>query len=174
MMPTDNVSYGSFALATDENTERIIIVGNRDINNSAYAEDSVAMAWSKIEEYAAGSRQHSWIFNSEYNGYRLPRLSNLSVIVYDDALVALGGSGLGTSTAEAFSHFYVSEDYGLTWHTDDTYYLPEGFANGDKDVFTMTSDDDNYIWVVCGGTGEVWRGRLNRLGWKEEQTSFTE
>ena len=174
MMPTDNVSYGSFALATDENTERIIIVGNRDINNSAYAEDSVAMAWSKIEEYAAGSRQHSWIFNSEYNGYRLPRLSNLSVIVYDDALVALGGSGLGTSTAEAFSHFYVSEDYGLTWHTDDTYYLPEGFANGDKDVFTMTSDDDNYIWVVCGGTGEVWRGRLNRLGWENEQTSFEE
>lgn len=174
MMPTDNVSYGSFALATDESAERIIIVGNRDVSNSGYAEDSVAMVWSKIEEYADGSRAHSWMFNSEYNGYRLPRLSDLSVTVYGDALLALGGSGLGTSTAEAFSHFYVSEDYGLTWYADDMYYLPEGFSNGGKDVFAMVSDSDNYLWIVCGGTGEVWRGRLNRLGWEDVQTSFTE
>ena len=35
-------------------------------------------------------------------------------------------------------------------------------------------DADDYLWVVCGGTGDVWRGRLNRLGWDEGRTSFTE
>ena len=38
----------------------------------------------------------------------------------------------------------------------------------------MATDDDNFIWVVCGGTGQVWRGRLNRMGWTDGQTSFTE
>lgn len=174
MLPTENVSYGCLPVATDKNAERVVIVGNRDINNSAFAEDSVAMVWSKIEEYSDGSRTHSWVFNSEDNGYRLPRLADLSVAVYGDALVALGGRGLGTSTAEAFSGFYVSEDSGITWHADGTLYLPEGFTNADKDVFAMVSDDDNYLWIICGGTGKVWRGRLNRLGWEDVQTSFTE
>ena len=174
MLPTENVSYGCLPVATDKNAERVVIVGNRDINNSAFAEDSVAMVWSKIEEYSDGSRAHSWVFNSEDNGYRLPRLADLSVAVYGDALVALGGRGLGTSTAEAFSGFYVSEDSGITWHADGTLYLPEGFTNADKDVFAMVSDDDNYLWIICGGTGKVWRGRLNRLGWEDAQTSFTE
>ena len=174
MLPTENVSYGCLPVATDKNAERVVIVGNRDTNNSAFAEDSVAMVWSKIEEYSDGSRTHSWVFNSEDNGYRLPRLADLSVAVYGDALVALGGRGLGTSTAEAFSGFYVSEDSGITWHADGTLYLPEGFTNADKDVFAMVSDDDNYLWIICGGTGKVWRGRLNRLGWEDAQTSFTE
>lgn len=174
MLPTENVSYGCLPVATDKNAERVVIVGNRDIDNSAFAEDSVAMVWSKIEEYSDGSRTHSWVFNSEDNGYRLPRLADLSVAVYGDALVALGGRGLGTSTAEAFSGFYVSEDSGITWHADGTLYLPEGFTNADKDVFAMVSDDDNYLWIICGGTGKVWRGRLNRLGWEDAQTSFTE
>ena len=30
---------------------------------------------------------------------------------------------------------------------------------------TVTVDDDQYIWLYCAGTNQVWRGRLNRLGW---------
>ena len=174
MIPTDNVNYGSFALSTNDDAERVIITGNRDMDNSAFAEDSVAMVWSKIEEYSDGSRKHSWMPYNENNGFRLPRMASLGVTVYGDILLALGGRGLGTSTAEAFAHFYVSKDNGLTWHADDSYYLPENFTNGDGDVFTMTADSDNYLWIICGGTGQVWRGRLNRLGWENEQTSFEE
>ena len=171
-MPADNVSYGCVTLATDENAERIIIAGNPDLDENT--EDSVAVVWGKIEEYSDGSRQHSWTNFSEDNGCRLPRLSDLCMVVYGGKLVALGGSGLGTSSAEAFSDFYVSEDNGITWHTDNELYLPEGFTNGDHDVFSMVADDDNYLWIICGGTGKVWRGRLNKLGWEEAQTSFTE
>lgn len=172
MLPAESISYGCFGLTTDNNAERIIIAGNRTLGS--HPEDSVAMVWSKIEEYSDDSENHSWMFCNEDNGYRLPRLANISMAAYGDVLVAVGGKGQGESSAKAFSGFYVSEDNGLTWHNDDKYYLPEGFDNGNKDVFAMTVDDDNYLWIVCGGTGKVWRGRLNRLGWVENQTSFTE
>lgn len=172
MLPREDIGYGGFALTTDKSAERIIIAGNRTMG--AHPEDSVAMVWSKIEEYQPSSATHSWMFCNEDNGYRLPRLANINMQAYGDVLIALGGQGQGTSTAEAFSTFYVSEDYGLTWHTDGTYYLPEGFDNKGSNVFTMAADDNNYLWIVCGGTGEVWRGRQNRLGWADNQTSFTE
>ena len=172
MLPDENIGYGSLALTTDDASERIIIAGNRSLSSNP--EDSVAMVWSKIEEYSTNSERHSWMFCNEDNGYNLPRLANLKMLAYGDVLIALGGQGEGTSTAEAFSAFYVSEDNGLTWHDDDKYYMPEGFDNAESDVFTMTVDENNYLWIVCGGTGTVWRGRVNRLGWEEDQTSFTE
>ena len=172
MLPDENIGYGSLALTTDDTSERIIIAGNRSLSSNQ--EDSVAMVWSKIEEYSTNSERHSWMFCNEDNGYNLPRLANLKMLAYGDVLIALGGQGEGTSTAEAFSAFYVSEDNGLTWHDDDKYYMPEGFDNAESDVFTMTVDENNYLWIVCGGTGTVWRGRVNRLGWEENQTSFTE
>ena len=30
---------------------------------------------------------------------------------------------------------------------------------------SVAVDADHYIWVVLGGTGMVYRGRINRLGW---------
>jgi len=30
----------------------------------------------------------------------------------------------------------------------------------------MAVDDDDNLWLFCGGTGQVWRGRLNKLGWQ--------
>ncbi len=170
ILPSENISYAILPLATNADAERIVMIGNPEESKN----DSVATVLGKIEEYSENPRNHSWTMYSEDNGYRLPRLSNLCVVVYDGKLLALGGRGLGQSKAKAFSTFYISEDNGITWHATDKIYLPADFNNGDKDVFAMTVDDDNYIWVVCGGTGEVWRGRLNRLGWKEEQTSFTE
>lgn len=180
MLPTENMTAACLPLETDDNAEYIIICGNRNL--TAHPEDSVAMVWNKIEEYSTDSEQHSWTNCNDNNGYRLPRLSSLSMTAYNNVLLAIGGRGQGTSTATAFSHIYVSEDKGLTWHEKGMYYLPddndsddnETFTNGGSDVCAMTADGDNFLWIICGGTGEVWRGRLNRLGWTEQQTSFTE
>ena len=38
----------------------------------------------------------------------------------------------------------------------------------------LTVDSDNFIWIVNAKSGSTWRGRINRLGWKKEQTDFTE
>lgn len=172
MMPVGDVSLACMPFDGDAASENVIIAGNRGL--AAHPEDSVAMVWSKVEEYAAGSHAHSWMFCGEDNGCRLPRLSNLVMAACGDVLVAFGGQGLGTSTAKPFSQMYVSSDNGLTWHADASYYMPDGFDNGGSDVFAATVDGDNYVWIVCGGTGDVWRGRLNRLGWDGDRTSFTE
>lgn len=180
MLPGENITSACLPLATDDNAEYIVIAGNRDLN--AHPEDSVAMVWNKIEEYSTGSAQHYWTSCYDNNGLQLPRLSSLCMTAYDGVLLAIGGRGQGTSSAAAFAQIYVSEDKGLTWQKDDMYYLPddnaadnsETFTNGGSNVCAMTADGDNFLWIVCGGTGEVWRGRLNRLGWAEQQTSFTE
>lgn len=181
MRPSQYLSMTSLPLGTDKTAERVILTGIRkaydgdDVDGiDEHAEDSVAMVWSKIEESKDGSESHSWICYDEKNGMQLPRLSDLSVVSYNGVLLALGGRGLGESTATAFSHFYVSEDNGLTWQKNDMYYLPKGFDNEGNDVFTMTVDDDNYIWIICGGTGKTWRGRLNRLGWADKGTASGE
>lgn len=170
-LPASYAGLASFALTTDKSSERIIIAGNPA--DDASAADSVAMVWSKIEEYAPGSVSHSWMECNDENDYQLPRMSNLKMTRYGDVLIAIGGSGLGASTAKAFEKIYVSEDNGLTWHTGDSYVMPEGFANGSSDNFAVAVDGDNCLWIVCGGNGSVWRGRLNKLGWAENQTSFT-
>ena len=72
----------------------------------------------------------------------------------------------------AFAHIYESLDGGLAWKTRSYLPLPSGLQCNDGIVAMMT-DADNNLWLVCGGSGQVWRGRLNRLGWQENQTSFT-
>lgn len=171
-LPASYAGLASFALTTDKNSERIIFAGNPA--DDAFTSDSTAMVWSKIEEYAPGSTEHSWMECNEGNHYQLPRLSNLKITRYGDVMIAIGGSPLGTSTAKAFDKIYVSKDNGLTWLTNDSYVLPEEFTNGQSNVFAIAVDGDNCLWIVCGGNGQVWRGRLNKLGWAKNETSFTE
>ena len=170
-LPVHNAGLATFALNTDKSSERIIIAGNPA--DDAFTADSVAFVWSKIEEYAPGSEQHSWIECNEENSYQLPRLSDLKMTRYGDVLIAMGGTALGTCKEKAFGKIYVSQDNGLTWHTDDSYVMPEGFTNGTSNTFAITVDDENCLWIICGGNGQVWRGRLNKLGWADNQTSFT-
>ena len=44
----------------------------------------------------------------------------------------------------------------------------------EQNTVAMTADKDNHIWLVSLQTGEVWKMRINRFGWKTEQKSFNE
>ncbi len=169
-IPTQNISFACYDVSSNENTERMILTGTRDLESCP--EDSVALVWNKIEEYADDSQTHSWYLCNEKNKYELPRLANVQTMKYGDVMIAMGGEGQGTSNAEAFSVLYVSLDCGLTWQNRSAYFLPEDFDNSGSNVFAMGKDNHNYIWVICGGNGQVWRGRLTQLGWEENQTSF--
>ncbi|MDO4159946.1 MAG: DUF6242 domain-containing protein [Prevotellaceae bacterium] len=172
MLPVQNLGAGYFALKTNDDTERIIMTGLRNITE--HPSDSVTMVWSKLEEYASGSNQHGWIYYDEVNGQQLPSLTNIQMIRYGDVLVAMGGTPLGTTTATAFSNIYTSEDNGISWQDNDSYVLPEGFTNNGSDVFAISTDKNKRLWIIYGGDGTVWRGRLNKLGWTTYQKSFTE
>ena len=69
-------------------------------------------------------------------------------------------------------YFYGSRDGGITWEADTVITSPLGFfVTG---PYTVSVDKDHFIWFVSGKTGETWRGRINRLGWKKEQYEYYE
>lgn len=160
LLPQSDMAFSSVALATNDSTYRLVLIGNR--NTSA---DSTVVTWGKIEETASGSEKQSWgYYDFEGNNtYALPSMSNLQAVDYGDAIIAIGGNGTGSSTVEAFGKVYESRDGGVTWHSNTTYALPDGI--GSSDSFTMLADSNNNLWLISGGNGQVWRGRLNKLGW---------
>ena len=81
--------------------------------------------------------------------------------------MAFGGSGLGLSTEKAFNKFYMSYDKGITWQNDSLITQPIGFKCAAAS-FALVADNNNCIWLICGGSGQVWKGHINKVAWKEE------
>lgn len=132
--------------------------------------------WGKVEENDEKAENQPWTSYtpSAENRFALPNLTNLQVVKYGDALVAMGGAGKGeNSGVKAFSEIYGSVDGGLTWKKHATLVFPEGFHSSETS-FAMATDADHYLWIVCGKTGQVWRGRLNKLGWPVVKRVITE
>lgn len=159
LLPLTNINMVALKSKTNDDTYQVMMVGNG-------TDTGKTSIWNKVEEAPDAVEDQPWsIFTpSEDNRYLLPALASLQVIRYNKGALAIGGMALDGSGAKPFSHFYASNDCGLTWHTDSTYTLPETFASV-SDCISMTVDNNNFIWLVCGGTGQVWRGRLNALGW---------
>ena len=168
LLPTRDYTVVSNPLVTDGNMERVILLGNRDVET--YPGDDGIAAWVKIYDPVTETRNWMYINNST-RGYALPRLNHLAVVPYLDGLMALGAEGVGACTKEAFSQFYLSNDRGLTWQSDSRLLLPTGFSSGS--VFAMTVDSSHYIWLLCSESGQVWRGRLNEEGWEEVEKAIT-
>lgn len=179
LLPTDNINAVCTALRTNTGADRVLLIGNR--NAAEYASDASAVVWGKIDETDGGAEQQPWAYYtvSGDNRFYAPRLSGLQATTYDDGVALVGGKTLGGKSREAFDSVYVSRDGGVTWIGDTTIYVPTAFteamtATGTEPVFGFTSDSDNFLWLVSGADGSVWKGRINRLGWRKEQTSFTE
>ena len=116
--------------------------------------------------------QEPWMYinGDDLKNYMLPRLDQLCITRYGKGIVALGAGGLGACETPGFSRIYYSEDGGIYWIKNDTYFLPEGLLC-DR-AFAMTAGKDNCLWLICGGSGQVWRGRLSSS--TTNQTAFTE
>ena len=74
----------------------------------------------------------------------------------------MGAQADGTSVVR------LSRDNGRTWGAKE---LPQLDAvNG---PFVATVDAKHFIWVVTQ-SGQVLKGRINRLGWAQQDRIFTE
>lgn len=167
MLPETDFSLLCQPLVTNPNVSRLLLAGTTA---------SVSRVWTKVEEIDDQAERQPWVYNnvSSDNRYELPNLHNLQVVTYNDALLAVGGSGKGASEgAEAFAKFYVSLDGGLTWRSDTLYNVSDDFVSSDK-CFTLVRDANEFLWLICGESGQVWRGRINKLGWRKDQTYFGE
>jgi hypothetical protein len=100
----------------------------------------------------------------------LPALHDLQVIYYGGELLAFGGRSYD-NFIEPLTAFWRSRDNGITWKQDVEYSMPpiDGTTkfNNAASSFSTVVDDAENIWIVCAGTGEVWRGRLNKVAWDQ-------
>lgn len=114
----------------------------------------------------------SWAeLETDVEGVSCPGMDNPVLLYYGERFYALGG---------AMDAIYESVA-GIAWReTEEKFLLPSAFAG--KTSYTIVvdptpadavsaADKRDFIWVIFGGNGqpnEVWRGRLNRLGFERE------
>ena len=166
LLPAQDLSLISYPMANTDSVDYVLLVGNREV--SEQNSESIAMVWRKVVDYSQNASKASWNYmerNADSDSLALPRLKNLTMVKYDDGILALGAEGIGGCTAAPYKQIYQSRDNGITWKYNPYYSLPDEFDKLATNV-TATVDGDNFIWLYCQGTGQVWRGRLNKLGWK--------
>ena len=168
-LPDGAVSMAVLPSKTNSDTETLVLSGL-----CSQSADTAAVVWNKVEQYGSNVDAQLWVRLAADNNILLPALANITMIKYGSVLVAMGGKPMNGADSEAFKYLYMSLDGGLTWDTASKYILPEGFNNGLSDTFAIAAGKNNILWIVSGGTGKVWRGRLNRLGWTTYKDSFNE
>ena len=167
LLPTQDLSFVSYPIYdVAENTDYVLLVGNR--STADYPQESVAMVWRKIVDNNSYAPKGQWVYMGHLSDSRfaLPRMENLAIAEYADCVVAIGGKGLGGCTQSPYQAIYESRDQGITWKKSSRFIFPalEEFST-DNPRIEMTSED-NYLWINCVNTNQVWRGLLNTLLWK--------
>lgn len=101
---------------------------------------------------------------TEENTLTLPLMTSTTLVPYDDKVLAFGLSATGELES------YISSDGGRTWKDEASgYTFP---VVSDPTDISAVSDAEGFLWIVCSGSGEVWRGRLNRMSWSEDDGAF--
>lgn len=165
-IPSRDIKYCTVNYTSVPNAECVLIAGNRDLD--AYPADSTAVVISKIVEKTSGAKENAWsgVTYSSWDSGFLPRLDNLTVVNYNKALYAFGGAGIGECKNTAFDVLRKSIDYGYSWLESTDVTLPSDLDSSITS-FTAFADENGYLWIICGGTGKVWKGKLNKVGWAD-------
>lgn len=155
--PIEETAYVCVPLRMTEYSDYILLAGISPVIGE------IASVWRKIVEYDIQGLADKWVYmeRTDENQLALPQLKNLVMLSYDDGVLAFGAKD------NQFSPVYQSRDNGITWKKNKQYSLPEKFK-GNVGSFTATTDGKK-IWLVSGGTGEVWQGYLNKLVWDKKE-----
>lgn len=155
-LPSTHVAMTEQSRATDPTMKSLILIGE----NGGETE-----VWRKDVDLK-GNYSYPWMSlpqTEELGDYACPTLPQPALLPYDNHCLLLGLGSDGT-----VSPFYVSRDNGRTWKTGEVSHPAlTGAAS-----LAAAVDADNFIWLICGGTGIVYKGRLNRLGWDETPTRY--
>ena len=108
-----------------------------------------------------GGEEYPWIHipAAETNQYNCPKLRDASIFRYDGATWMTGMTSDGQPAP-----LYASHDNGRTWIPNEI-KLPKTPTLGTYRI-VATTDEHQFIWYINAATGEIWRGRHFRLGWK--------
>ena len=148
--PTGN--YASTLLqSADKPAESILLL--------AGSRDAVPVLWQHL--FVKNSfYSYPWMFmpqTDELGDFSYPDISEASMMTYDNRPLLCGITKDTNQTV-----FYHSEDNGRTWKGLDVKHPLKGQA---VSHITAAVDQDNFIWTLCSTTGQVFKGRHNRMGW---------
>ena len=159
LLPTENISCTYYNYSTYNDIDYVLMIGTR--NAETYPQDKSMQIWHKLVDYSATSQPSTWAYMevADNNSTQyLPNMQSPSVLMYAEKLLCIG-------LYEGKIKVYESLDGGITWNESSVMTIPEELQTGNPVVTLL--DRDNYIWVEQPATGQLWRGRLNKLGWDE-------
>lgn len=156
-IPTSHLTGVCYPNRTNPSIDELIVVGNTASGRT--------VVWKRNEMKDAtmdGMARFQWIHlpSAKKNQNKIPNRTCMTLAHYDDALLLCGMNPEGKPSLT------MSYDMGRTWK--DT-IVTTPLIDPATTAVGMAVDTDNYIWIICAGTGEVWRGRINRLGWRKEE-----
>ena len=187
-LPTQDFTIVSYPMNMSDSTDYVLMAGNQktddkwnsrvwrrivDYSESGISSLLVEYLTTLIEgkdDYPEWIRKWTYLDRANDHRYEMPALENIQVVWYDNVLLAFGGKGLNDTTIDPLRNIYKSRDNGITWKKETGYTMPptDGNATFNSAATSFSAaTDGNYIWIVCAGTGEVWRGQLNRVAWGE-------
>ena len=163
--PASQYSSVSYPLTTNSNINRILLIGKDETES---ASDTTTVVWAQLDT------ENEWTaLTFENNEYTCPKLENANLIQYNDKLYTFGGGKkyLGLDIVSPFQYFFESSDNGITWNTVTRKVMfPEEFQNLYREAkgnYSCVVDENQFIWIMWSQTGEVWRGRINKFGFKK-------
>ena len=160
--PKAGFQFVNYPLDTNDKISRTILMGNNE-----EITDTTTTIWMQIDS------DHDWTpLSMDVESNACPNLENAALIHYNNCLYTFGGKGQKNGKLDAFSTFFKSVDNGITWEAvTKNLFFPEEFknlyeqANGN---YSYVIDDEQYLWIIWSQTAEVWRGRINKMGFKKQ------
>lgn len=162
----DNLPNANFAWATTTSRaydyiQEVILYGTRNVDGN-----DCSKLWRRNID-TTGAHTYNWEYlpSTAENRNPLPTLHDAGLYVYDEGLLLVGLDADGKIVTK------YSVEHGRTWKKHEVLALPESLK--DRSVKSLAScvDADHNLWLLIDGT-EVWRGRVHRLAWNEEQMIY--
>ena len=160
--PKAGFQFVNYPLDTNDKISRTILMGNNE-----EITDTTTTFWMQIDS------DHDWTpLSMDVESNACPNLENAALIHYNNCLYTFGGKGQKNGKLDAFSTFFKSVDNGITWEAvTKNMFFPEEFKNlyeQAKGNYSYIIDKEQFLWIIWSQTGEVWRGRINKLGFEKQ------
>lgn len=162
LLPSEDIAMTNYPVYLADNCEQVVMIGNRAEETG----DNYAAVWRKIVDFDNVALGSIWTYmdRGSQEDYILPKRTNYNLLCYDDGLLAFGKAS--NEGGKPYVEIFQSRDNGITWkERKNIYAFPENLDNTAKTTISSVVDDEGNIWLFCAGTGEVWKGRLNRVAW---------
>lgn len=154
--PVGNFTGFELPLATNSSQYRLCVMGTE--SPDAAINDTTSFAWYTLD----GLR---WTEMEGASTLRLPKLTLPTLLHYAGETWAFG-----SGDSEKLTRLFTSEDYGLVWR-EKLRDARLDYSFEGRTAYSSVVDGDGWLWVVFssedGRSDEVWRGRVNRLGFAD-------